>query len=168
MSTLEEPTRLGVVLDAGGQTYAPWDVRVADDRSRALSARLASPHAGAGRRVDGAIGRQGACLLSQSCEWGGMASAADDPGTGGSVLFRSPHRADSATARPWRCWTCADRQPASGRSDARMRPIWLKKTRSCPAPWAWDTPLIRCSPLSRTLTLPACSTTTRRASGKQA
>jgi hypothetical protein len=89
MSALAEPARLKMVLDAGDRTYTPWGVRFADGRSRALSERLASPYAAAVRQVDGAIGRRGAYLLNHSYEWGCTAGAADDPGAGGSTLFRT-------------------------------------------------------------------------------
>ena len=89
VSALAEPARLRLVLDAGDRTYTRLGVRMAEERSRVLSARLASPYAGAVRQVDRAVGRRGAYLLNHSYEWGCTAGAADDPGGGGATLLRT-------------------------------------------------------------------------------
>lgn len=89
MSALAEPARLRLVLDAGNRTYTPWGVRLADDRSRVLSARLAGPYADAVRQVDAAISRRGAYLLNHSYEWGCTSGAAYDPDAGGTTLLRT-------------------------------------------------------------------------------
>lgn len=89
MSALAEPARLRLVLDAGDRTYTRLGVRLAEERSRVLSARLASPYADAVRQVDRAVGRRGAYLLNHSYEWGCTSGAAADPDGGGAILLRT-------------------------------------------------------------------------------
>ena len=47
----------------------PARLRLAEERSRVLSVRLASSYAEAVRQVDRAVGRQGAYLLNHFYEW---------------------------------------------------------------------------------------------------
>ena len=77
------------MLDAGDRTYTRLGVRLAEERSRVLSARLASPYADAGRQVDRAVGRRGAYLLNHSYEWGCTSGVVDDPDGSGAILLQT-------------------------------------------------------------------------------
>jgi len=89
VSVLAEPERLALRLAGARRTYTPFEVRLADARSRAWSARSESPYAGAVAEVGRATGRPGAFLLNCSDEWGCTTGAAEDPVNGGATLLRT-------------------------------------------------------------------------------